>query len=178
MALGKGGRRMAENRNEFLIQPKERQPVRLGGLGVIFRVDGQDTHGAFSVVEHPMRPKTLGAGMHTHSREDEYSYILEGEVTFQIGDQVFTAGPGSWVRKPRGIPHTFWNAGSAPALILEVISPAGFEGYFAEIGALLAAGGPPDFQKLGKIAEQYGLSMDRSSVAELSQKYGVSLEGA
>ncbi|CAA9425840.1 MAG: hypothetical protein AVDCRST_MAG78-1361 [uncultured Rubrobacteraceae bacterium] len=102
----------------------------------------------FALVEHPIEPRVLAAPMHTHQHEDEYTYVLEGEVGVQVGDEVRVAQPGDLVFKPRHVPHAFWNAGNAPARALEITSPAGFERYFAEIASLLptAHGAPPDEQ--------------------------------
>ena len=83
----------------------------------------EDTDGRFALVEHPIAPRALAGPMHVHEHEDEYSYVLEGEVGFQVGDEVFSAGPGQLVAKPRGIWHGFWNAGDEPARVLELISP-------------------------------------------------------
>src|SRR5215212_5952397 len=91
----------------------------------------------FSVVEHPIAPRTLAGPSHVHEHEDEYSYVLEGEVGFEVGDEVFSAGAGKLVAKPRAIWHAFWNAGDQPARLLEIISPAGFERYFAELAQLI-----------------------------------------
>jgi uncharacterized cupin superfamily protein len=77
--------------------------------------------------------------VHTHANEDEYTYVLEGRVGLQLGDEVIEAGPGDLVFKPRGVAHAFWNAGDEPARMLEIISPAGFENYFRELAPLLAA---------------------------------------
>jgi mannose-6-phosphate isomerase-like protein (cupin superfamily) len=110
-----------------VVGPDEGTSISLGDLGVIHKLSGQDTGGSFSTVEHPLQPGTLGAAPHTHLNEDEYSFVLEGEVGVQIGEQEFTATPGTYILKPRGIPHTFWNAGAQPARIVEIISPAGFE---------------------------------------------------
>jgi len=60
--------------------PTEGKAGRLGGMGVRFMVDGPESGGGFSLVEHPMPPRALGAPLHRHSREDEYSYVLEGRV--------------------------------------------------------------------------------------------------
>src|SRR3712207_3250823 len=90
----------------------------LGGFAV-HKLLGADTEEAFSLVEHNLRPRTLGAPLHTHSNEHEASYVLEGEIGAQIGEEVLRAGPGTLVMKPKGIPHTFWNPGEVPAKLLE-----------------------------------------------------------
>ena len=113
------------------------------GLGVVFEIEGHETGGAFSVVEHPVEPRTLVVP-HVHEREDEYSDVLEGEIGARIGEQELTVGPGAYVLKPRGIPHTFWNPTDRPARLLEIISPAGFEMFFREWAALLTNPGEPD----------------------------------
>ena len=80
-----------------------------------------------------MSALALAAPLHRHAREDEYSYVLEGSMGALLGDEELVAGPGDLVFKPRNQWHTFWNAGDAPARILEIISPAGFEKYFDEL---------------------------------------------
>ena len=76
-----------------------------GPFGVELLVKSEETGGRFGLVEHPIAPHALAGPMHVHEHEDEYSYVLEGEVGFQVGDDVFTAGPGQLVAKPRGIWH-------------------------------------------------------------------------
>lgn len=115
------------------------EAVSLLALGVRFMINGETTGGAFSLVEHPLPPRALGAPVHTHHNEDEYSYILEGRFGIQLGDEVLEAGAGDLVFKPRGVAHAFWNASDEPARLLELISPAGFEHYFRELAPLLAA---------------------------------------
>jgi quercetin dioxygenase-like cupin family protein len=144
--------------------------VHLVGLGVIFRLSGQATGGNFSVVEHPIEPGTL-VPPHTHSREDEYSYVLEGEVGVKVGDQEFLATVGDIIVKPRGVSHTFWNPGSQPARLLEIIAPAGFESYFEEMSRVLNAGGPPDQEQIARIAEKYGMTYQMEQIPELVTKY-------
>lgn len=151
--------------------------VNLGGLGVVFRLSGSDTHNAFAVVEHPLQPRTLASPVHTHAREDEFSFILQGQVTVMIADEVFTASPGDWIAKPRGIPHAFWNAQDTPARVLEIISPPGFEGYFREM-ADVAAHHPGDVERIMRIMQKYDLTSDRSSIPMLCQKYHLTLEGS
>ena len=122
-----------ESERARVIGPTDGKAGFLGSIGVRFMIDGLDSGGGFSLVEHPMSPRALGAPLHRHSREDEYSYVLEGRVGALLGDEVAEGGPGDLIFKPRNQWHTFWNAGDTPARMLEIISPAGFERYFAEL---------------------------------------------
>jgi mannose-6-phosphate isomerase-like protein (cupin superfamily) len=157
-----------------VLGPSEGEQVRLMALGVRFMIDGEMTGGRFSLVEHPLPARRLGAPMHTHSREDEYSFILEGRVGIQLGDEVLQAGPGDLVFKPRGVPHTFWNAGDSDARLLELISPAGFEHYFRELAPVLAEEGPGG-PGVGAVRERYGLELDPASVAILAAAHNLVL---
>jgi quercetin dioxygenase-like cupin family protein len=148
----------------------EAASVQIGGLGVIFRLRGQATGGRFSLVEHPIAPGTM-VPPHTHSREDEYSYVLEGEVGLRIGEQEFLATAGDIISKPRGVSHAFWNAGPLPARLLEIIAPAGFESFFEEMAHVLNAGGPPNEEQMDSIAEKYGQTYQMEQIPELMTKY-------
>ncbi len=156
-----------------VLAPDEGHLVDIGGLGARFMLDAEQTGGGFSFVEHPMAPRTPGSPIHTHSREDEYSYVLQGRVGLLIGDEVLDGTAGDLVLKPRGVPHAFWNATDEPARLLEVISPAGFERYFAESASLFSAAGPPDLDGLAALAERYGLEMDFASVPRLAAEHGL-----
>lgn len=157
-----------------VLGPGEGEAVRLLALGVRFMIDGDATGGMFSLVEHPLPPRSLGSPLHTHSREDEYSYIVEGRVGVQIGDEVLEAGPGDLVVKPRGIVHAFWNSTEQPGRLLEIISPAGFEDYFRELAPLLADG-PGDEAAIGEVAGRYGLDIDFGTVPTLAARHGLDL---
>jgi len=158
------------------ISPTEGEQLQLGpGLGVVFKIEGQETGGAFSVVEHPIEPRALVIP-HVHEREDEFSYVLEGEIGARIGEQELTVGPGAYVLKPRGIPHTFWNPTDRPARVLEIISPAGFEMLFREWGAMLAAPGEPDIAAMDALDERYGVGGQLGQmdwIPDLMQRYGL-----
>lgn len=166
---------MTEGR--FVIPPGEGETVWLGGLGVVRKISGGETGGQFAVVEHPLRPGALAGPPHTHANEDEISFVLEGEVTVQIGEEVVRAGAGAYVVKPRGVPHTFWNAGTTPARLIEIISPAGFEAYFGEMAEILAGAGagPPDAARMAEVAERYGLTLHPERLPALMERYGVRL---
>jgi mannose-6-phosphate isomerase-like protein (cupin superfamily) len=135
-----------------VIGPSDGKAGFLGSIGVRFMIDGEDAGGGFSLVEHPLSPHALAAPLHRHTREDEYSFVLEGRMGGLLGDDVVEAGPGDLVFKPRNEWHTFWNAGEAPCRILEIIAPAGFEHFFEELvdmgGVLKAA--PEEVAALGE----------------------------
>ena len=157
-----------------VIGPQDGRSGMLGSIGVRFMVDGEDSGGGFSLVEHPMPPRKLAAPLHRHTREDEYSFVLDGRMGALLGDDVVEAGPGDLVFKPRGQWHTFWNAGEEPCRILEIISPAGFEHYFAEVIDALD-GGPPDPDAIGPIADRYGLELDMESIPGLLGRFGLTI---
>ena len=158
-----------------VVLPGEGRSVQLGGLGVVFKLLSADTAGTFALVEHPLAPGTLAAPPHRHHNEDEASYVLEGNVTVEIGDRVIYASAGTLVFKPRGIFHTFWNQDAAPARILEIISPAGFEHYFEEVAELADLGVPPDDPRRLALSRKYNVEFDRSRVMEIAQKYNLLL---
>jgi mannose-6-phosphate isomerase-like protein (cupin superfamily) len=146
----------------------------LGSIGVRFLIDGLDAGKRFSFVEHPMSPRALAAPLHLHTREDEYSFVLQGRMGALLGDDVVEAGPGDLVFKPRNQWHTFWNAGDEPCRILEIISPAGFEDFFRELDAL---GGAieADPEALAQLNGGYGLEMRPETVPELLERFGLRL---
>ena len=101
------------------------------GLEIEFEITGDATGGAFAILEFTLGPRRL-VPPHTHVEEDELSYVIEGEVGFRVGDAVTIAAPGTYVQKPRGIAHTFWNATDQPARVMELLLPGsaaeGFRG--------------------------------------------------
>lgn len=159
----------------LVVAAGEGEVVLRGGFGVVGKVSGAETGGAFSVVEHPLEAGILGAPPHTHANEDETSFVIEGEIGVLIGEEEFRAGPGSYVLKPRGVPHAFWNSGTEPARILEIISPAGFERYFEELAGVLSAGGPPDLGKISEVAARYGLTFHMERMQDLLERHGLTL---
>ncbi len=163
---------------KLVTAPGAGESVSLGGVGVDFKIPAEVTGGAFSVVEHPVEAGRL-VPPHIHYREHELSYVLRGEIGVRIGDRDFTAGPGSYVFKPRDIPHTFWNAGPEPAHLIELIWPAGFENFFAELGRLVETCPP---EELAERRAELALAYDHHYVhpewvPELKERYGLKLLG-
>jgi mannose-6-phosphate isomerase-like protein (cupin superfamily) len=159
----------------LVVAAGEGEVVLAGGFGVVGKVSGKRTGGAFSIVEHPLEPGVLGAPPHAHANEDETSFVIEGEIGVMIGEEEFRVGAGSYVLKPRGVPHAFWNPGPEQARILEIISPAGFERYFEELAGVLSAGGPPDLEKISEVAGRYGLTFHIEQVPGLLERHGLTL---
>jgi mannose-6-phosphate isomerase-like protein (cupin superfamily) len=145
----------------------------LPGVGARFVMDGGDADGRFGLIEHPIGPRGLACPLHLHTREDEYSFVLEGRWGFQLGDRVVYADPGDLVYKPRDVWHSFWNASDEPARLLEIISPSGFEHYFVELAELLAAGVGRDTEEYAALSGRYGLQMDFASVPQLVASHGL-----
>ena len=152
-----------------VVGPGDGQLVSLGSTDARFLIDGRDARNCFALVEHPLRPHALAAPMH---RQDEYSFVLEGTMGALLGNAVVTANPGDLVFKPRNQWHTFSNAGDQPARILEIISPAGFENYFRELGAELLDG-PPNPHRLTELCSRYELDVDLNSIPGLIERFGV-----
>jgi mannose-6-phosphate isomerase-like protein (cupin superfamily) len=157
-------RRFDATQGPRIVGPTDGARVDLATLGIRFMIWDEETGGQFSLVEHPIPPRGLCAPLHRHTHEDEYSFVLEGRMGAQLGDDVVYAEVGDLVFKPRGQWHTFWNAGDEPCRILEIISPGGFERYFEEIGS----GTPPP-----EAAPRYGLEFDIQSIARLCSEHGL-----
>jgi len=144
----------------------------LGGCGVRFMVSGEESGGGFSLVEHPIPPRTLAAPLHRHAPEDEYSYVVEGRVGAWADGEVVYGEPGDLIFKPRNQWHTFWNAGDEPARLIEIISPAGFENFFEELSDMAAAG-PPDPERLAELGQRYGHEFDLEGTARIADEFGL-----
>ena len=145
------------------------ETVYLFDLGTRYLVEGE----VLALVEHTLPPRALGSPLHRHTNEDEYSYVLEGRLGAQLGDDVVEAGPGELVQKPRGQEHAFWNAGDEPLRFLEIISPGGFAQYFRELAPVLAAG---DQEGVQEIAARYELEIDFATIPVLAERYGLNVE--
>ena len=160
------------------VETGEGHSVDLGGLGVDFKIPGEMTGGAFSIVEHPIEPGRL-IPPHIHYREDELTFVTSGEVGVRIGDRDYVVRPGEYMFKPRGVPHTFWNAGPEPAHMVEIVTPAGFEEFFARLGALAESCPPEEFPaRRAELAEEYDHHFVHPEwIPELEERYGLKVLG-
>lgn len=134
-----------------------------GGLTTI-KADGVDTGGRVLVTEQ-LVPHGGGSPLHVHHREDEWFYVLEGELTIWVGGETVVAGAGAFVFGPRGVPHTFV-VSSERARFLLVTEPAGFEGFIRALAVAAAAPeippaptAPPDMEPVLRAAAEHGLEI-------------------
>ena len=154
------------------VAPGEGKTVQLFGVRFSYKIVGADSAGQLAILEVEIPPKTL-VKPHTHSLEDEFTVVLSGTVGVRTGDDVLEAGPGSYLAKPRGVPHAMWNAGSTPVTVAEILNPAGLEGYFEALAPILTEHRtPPEYYQL---AEDYGLTIQDDWIPELEGRYGVKL---
>jgi len=131
--------------------------VNILGIPMLIRMHGRDTGGVLSVVEsHDVRGG--GPPPHIHRREDETFQILEGDYEFMVGGRTILAKPGTTLFAPRGVAHTYRYTGQTPGRPRCVITPAGFEGFFEEIGALTPQQ-QEDIPRVMQIAKKNGLEL-------------------
>ena len=143
-----------------VLSGEEGESVNLPGLVIAGKVTADDTNRAYSIVELVIAPRFIAAPPHVHRREDETSYLLEGDLTSLVGERIVDVSVGSFVFMPKGIPHTFWNPGNESARLLLIISPAGLEKYFTELSRLFGNGGLA-ISGIMALAAKYGLEFYR-----------------
>ncbi len=136
-----------------------------GVVGNVYAIlaEGEQTGGQYTLVE-ALVPPDSGPPLHTHTREDEAFYVLEGELTVTIAGRPHVLTPGGFAFGPRNVEHTFRNTGRVLARMLVWITPAGLEHFFREVGVPLHPGTrepvpptPAQIEKLLATAPRYGL---------------------
>lgn len=132
------------------------QIVNVGQLEIRYLVDGAQ-EGGLGLFEMKVPPGAQVPPPHSHSRNEECVYVLEGVLRYTVDGETRDLNPGDWMSTPRGAVHAFGNPGSVTARTLVMLTPDMGVGYFVEVGALLGAGGPPDRAKLMEVMTRYGL---------------------
>ncbi len=153
-----------------VIRPDDFDKASLGATTDQFFIDGESTQGRVSMVGHVIAPRSLAAPMHWHEREDEFSFVMSGQVAAISGGTEVLARPGELLVKPRGEWHTFWNPGDEPATLLEIISPAGLEKLFRSFAA-----GEPTPEALMAMAAEYGCQVDFAATMQLATSRGLGM---
>jgi quercetin dioxygenase-like cupin family protein len=159
-----------------LLPADQAESVSIGGVEVIFRMSGEETDGAYELIEFRLQPGRL-IPPHTHAREQEVSYVLEGEIGVRIGPDELTATQGSLVVKRPQVTHAWWNAGASPGRVLETISPAGLESYFRELADIHASRGFRDPGLVADLQDLYGIRANVDWIAALKDRHRLKLLG-
>ena len=148
------------NKLQPYVNTRENAAYRFLGIPTSIRSTAETTNGAFALVEQWAMPVGFASPYHTHHREDESFYVLEGEIAFVCGGKWLTAGPGMFVYGPREIPHGFKVIGHSPARMLIMCTPAGFERFVLEQTTPIAEPpASPDIGKLMMLAAKYGIDI-------------------
>jgi mannose-6-phosphate isomerase-like protein (cupin superfamily) len=141
---------MSTSMEPFAVQPG--QGTRLEtptGDWVHVLANTRNTHGSMTMLEFVISPKS-GPPLHTHLRDDEVWYVLEGDFRFKAGDEMFWVSQGGLAFGPRGTPHNFQNVGDAPGRLLVITAPSGAERLFEDYAELLP--GPVSPEDLNAVA--------------------------
>jgi len=153
----------------------QKQAFRFGDLAFT-TLAGSAFGEVVSVFEVELEPGCLSGPLHVHDHEDGISYIVSGALTFQVGNDVLTLSTGSVVLLPRGIRHSFWNAGTAPARALDIVTPGGLENYYEALGRIADAADVID--QLPAMEARFGIHMDWGSIEVLTARYGLRMAAA
>jgi quercetin dioxygenase-like cupin family protein len=129
----------------------------LGERGMV-KLAGSDTGEAVSVI-HLTVPTHSGPPLHRHSREDEWFYVIDGELTWEIDGERFTGGAGASAFAPRGTTHAFQNFKDQTAHILVMVTPAGLDEFFEDVTEMNRGLVEPDFARVGKLMQSYGMEL-------------------
>jgi quercetin dioxygenase-like cupin family protein len=160
-----------------LVGVGEGAEVLLAGLAVQFKLRAEQTGGQLSITEMRLDPHRL-VPPHVHAAEDEYTYVAAGTIGVRVGDEEFEATQGSYLVKPRGVAHAFWNPAGEVARTVEVVAPAGLEAFFEELAEAAATGDAGQIQqRRADLAVKYRLDYPAELVPELKAKYGLKLIG-
>jgi mannose-6-phosphate isomerase-like protein (cupin superfamily) len=162
-----------DSRNPYLVLPGGAEEIWDGPIGTSVIVPSAATDGRLSVCEMPVAPGFM-VPPHTHHDTDEYSYVVSGRVGARVGDAEFTAEPGSWILKPRGVMHTFWNAGPEAAHLIELVVPGRFEEFFRRSTDLARRGELTD-EGMEALGLEYGTTVSMDWVEDLARRYGLQI---
>lgn len=141
--------------NFVFVEPDAGKTWNIFGLQIVGKILSDETNGEYAVIQSKTPPGG-GPPMHIHKNEDELFYILEGNYVFICGDSVVNASKGSLVHLPRGIAHSFKNVGDSTGIVINTITPGGFENFFEEIDQL-TKDSIPTKSKIEEVASKYNL---------------------
>jgi mannose-6-phosphate isomerase-like protein (cupin superfamily) len=146
-------------RRPFIVGPQEGKTVQVLSNPHRYIALGEQTGGAFGLVETTVLPSPSGPPPHIHRNEDEAFYIVEGNLSLQIEQEVVEAAAGSFVFVPRGTLHRFFNPGTTLARALFIFSPPGFEKFFEEVSQVAPAREDVDMDSIIAVAKRFDMEI-------------------
>jgi quercetin dioxygenase-like cupin family protein len=159
--------------NEILIGPD--QGAYLPLLDIMHKVTAETSGGSLKIEEWGLPPGEM-IPPHTHTREDECSFVLEGEMMCYVAGEVVLAQKGSYVIKPRGVPHAFYNIGAETVRVMEILTPGGaFEGYFDEYEEIVSRQMSDEEHRRARaeLGERYGITWHDARIPEVEASFGI-----
>jgi mannose-6-phosphate isomerase-like protein (cupin superfamily) len=162
----------AKDNKKILIGPDE--GAYLPVLEITHKVTTESFGGAFTIIEARLTPGRM-IPPHTHTREDECNFMLEGELTFDVGGEIVVAPASSFVVKPRGVYHAFCNTGTVPARHLEFHIPGEFENYYDEYEQIVESVMSEDERRKARaeLGERYGVIWHDERIPEARARFGI-----
>jgi quercetin dioxygenase-like cupin family protein len=134
------------------------KPLKIFGADILVKLADVDSHGAAAIL-HEITAPLSGPPVHRHVYEDEWFYVLNGEITFQIDGARIVLSTGGSAFAPRGTAHTFQNFGDSPAEILVVVIPGRFNLFIEELAALHQGSSAPDKAATERLMNDYGIEL-------------------
>lgn len=143
----------------YVLGPGEGEARQVLGDRETFKATAERTNGLFALKES-LSPHGSGPPLHVHEREDEACYVVDGDVTLFVEEDVVSAPAGTWVYLPRGVPHSV-RVESAEARMLWLIVPGAFASFFAELFPTADGdvGAQPDIERMATTAARYGVTV-------------------
>jgi len=158
--------------NVILIGPEE--GAYLPVLDIAHKVTAEASGGSLKIEEWGLPPGEM-IPPHTHASEDECSFVLEGEMMCYVGGEVVSAPQGSYVIKPRGVPHAFYNSGARTVRVMEILTPGdSFEGYFDEYEEIVSRQMSDEEYRRARaeLGGRYGITWHDERIPEVQASFG------
>jgi quercetin dioxygenase-like cupin family protein len=157
-------------KNKIFISPDD--GVMLPILDMVHKITAERFGGALTVIEWGLPPGAM-IPPHTHTREDECNFVLEGELTCDVGSEIGTAPAGSYVLKPRGVSHALCNVGTELVQVLEILTPGGLESYFDEKIVSSALDEDQRRRARAELGQRYGITWHDQRIPEFEARFGI-----
>jgi mannose-6-phosphate isomerase-like protein (cupin superfamily) len=162
-----GCNRRTESAKPQIVPPGTARTLDFPGALTTVLLEGSASEGDVAVLEFVVAPRSFGAPPHVHHNEDEYFYVLEGEVQFLNEDAVVAAPVGTFAAMTRGHLHAFWNASDRPARLLLAIAPGEVGAFFDQVVQELRASGTVEPAKIGETIARIGKEWNVDTHPEL-----------